>query len=135
MTNITYKLEPDTGAEEFIDCLVRSTLADRRPVDDRETISGMLKNASVIVTARSADGLLVGVSRAITDFHYCTYLSDLAVDKAYQGQGIGRVLIERTHEAAGFKTMLLLLSAPAAESYYPYIGMTRHRSAWYLPRQ
>jgi len=135
MTNITYKLEPDLAAEEFIDCLVRSTLAERRPVDDRETISGMLKNASVIVTARSADGLLVGVSRAITDFHYCTYLSDLAVDKAYQGQRIGRVLIERTHEAAGFKTMLLLLSAPAAESYYPYIGMTCHRSAWYLPRQ
>ncbi len=135
MTDIIYKLEPELNAEEFIDCLVRSTLAERRPVDDRETICGMLKNAGVIVTARSTDGLLVGVSRAITDFCYCTYLSDLAVDKAFQGQGIGRILIERTHEAAGLKTMLLLLSAPAAESYYPHIGMTPHRSAWYLPRQ
>jgi GNAT superfamily N-acetyltransferase len=135
MTDIIFKLEPELGVEEFIDCLVRSTLAERRPVSDRETICGMLKNAAVIVTARSADGLLVGVSRAITDFCYCTYLSDLAVDKTYQGRGIGRILIERTHEAAGLKTMLLLLSAPAAESYYPHIGMTPHGSAWYLPRQ
>ncbi len=135
MTDIIYRLEPELGAEEFIDCLVRSTLAERRPVDDHETICGMLKNAGVIVAARTTAGLLVGVSRAITDFCYCTYLSDLAVDKGYQGRGIGRILIERTHEAAGLKTMLLLLSAPAAESYYPHIGMTPHRSAWYLPRQ
>ncbi len=135
MTDIAYKLEPNLLPEEFIDCLVRSTLAERRPVDHRQTIEGMLKNADVIFTARTSDGLLVGVSRAITDFHYCTYLSDLAVDQAFQGQGIGRELIERTHEAAGRGTLLLLLSAPAAESYYPHIGMTAHRSAWYLPRR
>ncbi len=134
MTEVTYRLEPDLSADEFIDCLVRSTLAERRPVGDLKTIEGMLRNADVIFTARSSDGLLLGVSRAISDFHYCTYLSDLAVDQAFQGQGIGKVLIERTHEAAGRGTMLLLLSAPAAESYYPHIGMTAHRSAWTLPR-
>ena len=133
MTEVTYQLESDLSADEFIDCLVRSTLAERRPVGNREKIEGMLRNADVIFTARSSDGLLVGVSRAISDFHYCTYLSDLAVDKAFQGQGIGQVLIERTHDAAGQGTMLLLLSAPASESYYPHIGMTAHRSAWYLP--
>ena len=133
MAEVTYRLEPDLSADEFIDCLVRSTLAERRPVGNRETIDGMLRNADVIFTARSSEGLLLGVSRAISDFHYCTYLSDLAVDQAFQGQGIGQVLIERTHEAAGRGTMLLLLSAPAAESYYPHIGMTAHRSAWYLP--
>jgi len=135
MPDVTYQLEPNLSGEEFIDCLVRSTLAERRPVDNREIISGMLKNADVIVSARSGDRLLVGVSRAITDYSYCTYLSDLAVDKAFQGLGIGRELIERTHEAAGLGTMLLLLSAPAAESYYPHIGMTQHRSAWFLPRR
>ena len=134
MPDLAYQLEPNLSGEEFIDCLVRSTLAERRPVDNREIISGMLKNADVIVSARSVDGLLVGVSRAITDYSYCTYLSDLAVDKAFQGLGIGRELIERTHEAAGHGTMLLLLSAPAAESYYPHIGMRPHRSAWFFPR-
>jgi len=135
MPVVAYQLEPNLSAEEFIDCLVRSTLAERRPVDNREIILGMLKNADILVSARSGNGLLVGVSRAITDYSYCTYLSDLAVDKAFQGLGIGRELIERTHEAAGHGTMLLLLSAPAAESYYPHIGMTPHRSAWFLPKR
>jgi GNAT superfamily N-acetyltransferase len=131
---IEYGLEPGLAADEFIDILVRSTLAERRPVADRPTIDRMLANADIIVAAR--DGLrLVGVSRAISDFGFCTYLSDLAVDQAYQGQGIGRELIRRTHQAAGRGTTLILLAAPKAESYYPHIGMARHDSCWTIPRQ
>jgi predicted N-acetyltransferase YhbS len=131
--DIAYQLEPALSAEEFIDVLVRSTLSERRPVHDVATIRGMLNGADVIVTARM-DGQLVGVSRAITDFHYCTYLSDLAVDADYQGRGIGRDLIRRTHEAASLKTMLVLLAAPAAREYYPHIGMQPHDSCWIIAR-
>lgn len=131
---ITYQVEPQLGAEEFIDVLVRSTLGERRPIQDRETITGMLQNADLIVTARE-EGRLVGVSRAITDFHFCTYLSDLAVDQQVQGGGVGRELIRRTHEAAGLKTTLYLVAAPKAETYYPHIGMTHHHSCWYLPKR
>jgi GNAT superfamily N-acetyltransferase len=131
---IDFQLELELGAEEFIDVLVRSSLAERRPVTDRPTIEGMLANADIIVTAR--DGRqLVGVSRAITDYSYCTYLSDLAVDRQYQGQGIGRELIDRTHAAAGLGTTLILLAAPKAQSYYPHIGMCRHESCWITPRR
>ena len=133
MTPINYSTEPNLPANEFIDVLVRSTLAERRPVDDRAVIERMLCNADVIVTAR-VEGLLVGVSRAITDFSFCTYLSDLAVDQMFQGQGIGHELIRRTHEAAGLHTTLVLLAAPKAESYYPHIGMTKHPSCWVVPR-
>ena len=133
--NLTYQLEPDLPAGEFIDVLRRSTLAARRPVDQPGTIEAMLRNSGVIVTARLADGLLVGVSRAISDFSYCTYLSDLAVDEAHQRRGIGRELIRRTHEAAGLGTTLLLLAAPAARGYYPHIGMSPHDSCWVIGRQ
>ncbi len=129
---ITYRLEPELTPEDFIEVLRRSTLAERRPVHDIDTIRAMLKNADVIVSAR-LDGLLVGVSRAITDFAYCTYLSDLAVDESHQRQGIGRELIRRTHEAAGLNTTLILLAAPKASRYYPHIGMTRHESCWITP--
>jgi predicted N-acetyltransferase YhbS len=132
--NVTYRLEPGLAPEEFIDVLVRSTLAERRPVNDFNTIKAMLKNAAVIVTAR-LDGLLVGVSRALTDFAFCTYLSDLAVDETLQRRGIGRELIRRTHEAAGLHTTLILLAAPKAQSYYPHIGMTKHESCWVIARQ
>jgi predicted N-acetyltransferase YhbS len=132
--SLTYQAEPDLSPDEFIEVLVRSTLAERRPVHDRSVIRGMLKNADLIVTARDGPKL-VGVSRAITDFSYCTYLADLAVDEAYQGQGIGRELIRRTHEAAGLHTSLILLAAPKAQTYYPHIGMTKHESCWIIPRQ
>ncbi|MBI1373408.1 MAG: GNAT family N-acetyltransferase [Phycisphaera sp.] len=100
-------------------------------------MAGMLRHAGVIVTARldgGADaGLLIGVSRAITDRHFCTYLSDLAVDASHQRRGVGRELIRRTHEAAGMHTTLILLAAPAARAYYPHIGMTPHDACWVIP--
>jgi len=94
--NIRYQLEPNLSATDFADILQRSTLAERRPADNLQRLDGMLRHADVIVTARNESGLLVGVSRAISDFHYCTYLSDLAVDEAAQGHGIGRRLIDET---------------------------------------
>jgi GNAT superfamily N-acetyltransferase len=130
---IAYAPEPSLPPAEFIDLLHRSTLAARRPVDELDTIAAMIDNADILITAR-ADGLLVGVARAITDYAWCTYLSDLAVHRAHQRRGIGRELIRRTHEAAGLKTTLILLSAPAARDYYPHIGMQPHDSCWIIPR-
>lgn len=132
---ITYSVEPNLTSEEFIDCLERSTLAERRPVSDLQTIESMLKNADVICTARDDTGKLIGISRAISDRAFCTYLSDLAVDVAFQKQGIGKALINLTHKEAGLNTMLILLSAPKAVNYYPHIGMEPHPSAWFIPRQ
>ncbi|MDB5352594.1 MAG: putative acetyltransferase [Planctomycetota bacterium] len=128
-----YAIEPGLDPGEFRDVLSRSTLAERRPVDEPGTIEGMLRHADILVTAR-IDGLLVGVSRAITDYSFCTYLSDLAVDRSYQRRGIGRELIRRTHEAAGLKTTMILLAAPLARTYYPHVGMTPHDSCWIIPR-
>ncbi|MEX0791935.1 MAG: GNAT family N-acetyltransferase [Pirellulaceae bacterium] len=131
-SDIHYQIEPDLSGEAFIDLLERSTLAERRPVRDRDRIEQMLYGADVIVTARAGE-ILVGVARAISDLAYCTYLSDLAVDVHFQKQGIGRELIRQTHQAAGERTTLILLSAPAAEKYYPHIGLTQHQSCWYIP--
>jgi ribosomal protein S18 acetylase RimI-like enzyme len=133
--HIDYCTEPQLHADEFIDVHRRSTLAARRPVDNIETMGGMLTHADVLLTARDPTGLLVGISRALTDFSWCTYVADLAVDVAFQRRGIGRELLRRTHEAAGLHTSLILLAAPAAESYYPHVGMTRHNSCWRFDRQ
>ena len=94
----------------------------------------MLRGANIIATAR-ADALLVGVARAITDFAYCTYLSDLATDEVFQRRGIGRELIRRTHVAAGLHTHLVLVAAPKAETFHPHIGMKHHHSCWVLRGQ
>ena len=131
---ITYQLEPSLGAEDFRGILIASTLAERRPAEDLARLEIMVRQADVLVTARDG-GRLVGVSRAITDFAYCCYLSDLAVDPAYQRQGIGRRLIEETHRAAGAETTtLVLVAAPTAENYYPKIGLKHVPSCWAIPR-
>jgi ribosomal protein S18 acetylase RimI-like enzyme len=130
--DVTYQQEPDLPAEEFADVLVRSTLGERRPVQDLARLAAMLGNADIVLTAR-AGGRLVGVSRALTDFAYCTYLSDLAVDTACQRRGIGRELLRQTHLAAGLHTALFLVAAPRARDYYPHIGLTPHDSCWIIP--
>jgi len=108
--------------EEFIDVLKRSTLDERRPVNNIERMEKMLQHGNILITAWDGE-LLVGVSRALSDFSFCTYLSDLAVDAAYQKQGIGKELIHLTKEASGEDTTLILLAAPKAEQYYPKVGM------------
>ena len=124
MINIIYKAEETLDPSEFIDVLNRSTLGERRPVDDFYRIEEMCKNANLIITAR-LDSKLIGVARSITDFIYCTYLSDLAVDIEYQNQGIGKSLIMETKKASP-KAKIILLSAPAAVGFYPNIGMKKH---------
>jgi ribosomal protein S18 acetylase RimI-like enzyme len=131
---IVYAQEPKLAAEEFVAVLAASGLDERRPVSDPKRIAAMLDHANVIVTARDK-GRLVGISRGLSDFGFCFYLSDLAVDRAYQGRGIGRRLIDESHAAAGFETTLILLAAPAAVDYYPHIGLERHQSCWIIPRR
>jgi GNAT superfamily N-acetyltransferase len=129
---IVYDREIALDAVEFRDLLVDSTLGERRPIDDPERLKMMVRHANLIVTAR-ANGLLVGVARSLTDFAYCTYLSDLAVRKTFQKQGIGRELIRQT-KLLSPQAKLILLSAPAAVEYYPRIGMTRHEQCYILDK-
>jgi GNAT superfamily N-acetyltransferase len=130
MKQIIYQREEQLGTKEFTDVLKRSTLAERRPVGDEKRIAEMLAHANIIYTARH-DGLLVGVARSLSDFVYCTYLSDLAVDERYQKMGIGKELIKLTKLASPQAT-LILLSAPAAVDYYPKIGMQLHEHCYLL---
>jgi predicted N-acetyltransferase YhbS len=127
---IEYKIENDLSVEEFRMVLVNSTLGQRRPVNDPEKLQKMLEHGNLIITARE-NNVLIGVSRSLTDFVFCTYLSDLAVDKLYQKQGIGRELIRLT-KLASPEAKLILLAAPAATGYYPKLGMVRHEHCFYL---
>lgn len=105
----------------------------RRPTTDIARIARMLAHADILVSAWNGNRL-VGLSRALSDFSYCCYLSDLAVDGIWQKHGIGRELIRRTHALAGEDASLILLSAPAAMTYYPKLGFAPADNAWLIPR-
>jgi predicted N-acetyltransferase YhbS len=120
----------DLDIDEVIALYRASTLAERRPVEQVERFTAMIRQANLVVTAR-LDGRLIGIARSLTDGAYVTYLSDIAVDQEFQRRGVGRDLIRVTQEAAP-QAKIVLLSAPAAVDYYPHIGFKQHNSAWVL---
>jgi predicted N-acetyltransferase YhbS len=128
---IQYEINGRLGAEELGDLFQASGI--RRPSSDPDRLHRMIDNANLIVTARD-QGRLVGVARALTDYSWCCYLSDLAVDCAYQRQGIGRELVQRVRAEAGEGTALVLVSAPEASEYYPRIGFEPIQSGWIIKR-
>lgn len=128
---IQYHADRRLTPDEFIDVLNRSTLGERRPVDDRASIEAMLEHANLLCTAWDGPKL-VGVARSVTDFAYCCYLSDLAIDEAYQRKGLGKELIALTQSRLGPKAKLILLAAPKAVEYYPRLGFQAHPSAWVI---
>ena len=132
--SIEYKINVPVSPDQFINLLQASGLGERRPVDDRVCMQGMVENSNLMVSAWNGDRL-VGIARSMTDFHYACYLSDLAVDRRYQGRGVGRRLQTITQEQLGPKCKLILVAAPAAHAYYERLGFTNNPRCWMLERQ
>jgi len=91
---IYYRTGNDLDVDAVIELYNASTLGERRPVNDRGRMCAMVRQSNLVVTAWEGD-LLVGLARSVSDFNYCTYLSDLAVRLSHQRQGIGCELIRR----------------------------------------
>jgi len=129
---LVYKENAPLSIEAAQDLYRRSTLGERRPVDQRDRLAGMLNHANLIITAWHEE-YCVGIARTLTDFTYVAYLADLAVDAAYQRQGIGRQLIFETRQRLTPACMVVLLAAPQAHTYYAQLGFEPHPRAWVRP--
>jgi GNAT superfamily N-acetyltransferase len=129
--DVDYKYNQPILAEQFLKLLTSSTLDARRPIDNAECIQGMLDHANLTYSAWVGDKL-VGIARWVTDFHYCCYLSDLAVDQHLQHSGIGKKLIDLCTQKIANTCKLVLLASPAASGYYPKIGMQHMDRCWIL---
>lgn len=116
---IDYRRDVPLRTEDIIRVFQASGI--RRPIDDAARIGRMFAQSNLVLSAWDGERL-VGVCRALTDFSYCCYLSDLAVDRACQHQGIGRELVERTRTLLGEEVSIILLSAPEAMDFYPRLS-------------
>ena len=126
---LTYRTNHPVSRAQFIALLQKTSLGARRPLAEAERIDAMLQNADLLLSAWD-DDRLVGIARAVTDYAYCCYLSDLAVDEAWQRRGIGQELLATLKQALHPQCKIILLAAPQATDYYPHIGFTQHPSAW-----
>ncbi|HZH04220.1 MAG TPA: GNAT family N-acetyltransferase [Myxococcaceae bacterium] len=128
--SLEYRFGNVLDLDEVIELYRASTLGERRPIQDRDRMGLMLKNANLVVTCWDKS-LLVGIARSVSDFVYTTYLSDLAVRLSHQRRGIGQELIRRSQHAAP-QAKILLVAAPNAADYYPHIGFTPRDAVWVL---
>ncbi len=129
---ISYKVNAKIEAHQLAELFSSSGI--KRPVDDLNRVKRMIDHANLTITAWDGEKL-VGVARAFTDFSFCCYLSDLAVDKEYQKQGIGHELVNEVLKQIGDESNLLLLAAPESMDYYPKIGFDRVGNAFLIPRK
>jgi len=132
MNTIIYKSNETITAEQLSQVFRISGI--KRPVDDLPRLQKMLDNGDILITAWDGDQL-VGIARSITDYSYCCYLSDLAVNKSYQSLGIGKELVRQTQQRISEEVALILLSSPIAMEFYPHIGFQKIENGYIIPRQ
>ena len=116
---IKYLKNVDLNLEDIILVFEKSSI--NRPIGNKNRIKSMFDNSNLTISAWDQDKL-VGLCRALTDFSYCCYLSDIAVDMNYQRKGIGKTMIDLIKKEISDEVALILLSAPSAMSFYPKVG-------------
>ena len=121
-------LEERITAEEYIDFLKRTDLGSQYPKERfADRISKLVKTVSISLVARNENGTIVGVLFALTDFAYWLYITDLGVDRAYTGRGIGKQLMKTAHEIAGGEKdiAVYLIANENAVGFYEKLGMKK----------
>ena len=121
-------MEERISAEEYIDFLKRTDLGSQYPKERFENrISKLVNTVSISLVARNEIGTVIGVLFGLTDFAYWLYVTDLGVDRAYTGQGIGRQLMKTAHEIAGGEKdiAVYLIANENAIGFYEKLGMKK----------
>lgn len=134
MSEVVYARETRLAVDEFQRVLSESGLGAIRPVDDVPRLAAMLGASNVIVTARQADGLLIGVLRGMTDEAWCCYVSDLAVSSRIQGRGVGQGLLAEARHCLGPQVSIILVSVPQAVGFYRRAGLEELPHAFWFRR-
>lgn len=120
--------EERVSAEEYIDFLKRTDLGSQYPKERfAERIAKLVNNVSISLVARNENGLIVGVLFGLTDYVYWLYVTDLGVDRAYEGQGIGRRLMKTALDKAGGEKdiAVYLIANENAVPFYEKLGMKK----------
>ncbi|MEK4848697.1 GNAT family N-acetyltransferase [Paenibacillus sp. FSL H7-0756] len=125
---VNEKLLPEQMAEVF------RLSGLKRPHHDLDRMGKMIDQADILISCWDG-GQVVGVARAITDYCYCCYLSDLAVIKEYQKKNIGKDLVERLQQTLGDQVSIVLLSSEEALTFYPQIGFEQATNAFRIARK
>ena len=120
--------------ESYIDFLRHTDLGSQYPKERfHERIAILVEKASISLTARDADGALIGVCFGITDFAYWLFITDLGVVREWTGRGVGKALVRELHRIAGERLagggeeniIMYTCANENATGFYEKLGMVK----------
>ena len=95
-----------------------------------------IKNTFILICFR-VDGKPVALGRAVSDRGYVVYIADVIVIPEYQGNGLGRKIMESLMEQIkasmkpGYRVMITLMAAQGKEKFYNKFGFVDRPSEFY----
>jgi ribosomal protein S18 acetylase RimI-like enzyme len=89
-----------------------------------ELLVRALNHSDAVVIAR-VSGKLVGLCNALSDGYLVVYYSNFLVHPGYQGQGIGRALMEKMQEKYSDFHQQILVSYEESVGFYRSMGFER----------
>lgn len=90
------------------------------------------ENSCVIVFAYD-DDKLIGFGRAISDYAYQAAIYDVAVSQAYQGKGLGRMIVSSILKSIP-QCNFILYASPGKEGFYETLNFKRMKTGMALFR-
>ena len=93
----------------------------------KEQAQSGLEHSDYIVACRDG-GKIIGCARIFWDKGYIAYLADVMVKPEYQGQGIGKKLVEscisyiHRQLREGWRIKIVIVSAKGKEAFYEKFG-------------
>ena len=100
-----------------------------------QAVEGIMHSAYLCVLRK--EGKVIGLARVITDFGYVVYIADVIVHPEYQGQGLGRKLMNnimdyiKSQMKPGYKKMVSLMAAQGKEEFYKKFGFVSRPNEMY----
>ena len=91
---------------------------------DPDALIRAVEQSSYVLTARNADGELVGLARVISDDATICYLQDILVSPSQQRAGLGKALVEKVLERYAHVRQKVLLTddEPGQRAFYESLG-------------
>lgn len=83
------------------------------------------------ISAASFQGNIIGVTRLLYDYGTDAYITDVIVNPQYQGQGVGRMLIEdvvayvKNHSFSNVRVTCNLYANVGKEAFYEKLGFSK----------
>jgi len=113
-----------------MDWSVVSNLYKIAPLGDKsaESLQTVFSNSMFKCFVFDKD-ILIGIGRALADGLDASYICDIAIHPDYQGQGLGKSIVNKLVTLSSTHKKILLYAVPGKEGFYQQLGFRKMNTA------